>query len=155
MRIIIFTGLLLFCVGCRHGYPVTNQAPFASYMGHDLTLKRATLLLKPSGFIEGTFGPLNMKDTSVTNSSDFRLGYYGSVTAILPAGTVVRLGKIEFAWDEEAGAGSFIASGKTALPGTEHKVTFSYFWGMPDTMNRAPWDDDSVPTNRYAHFEPR
>jgi len=99
-----------------------------------------------------------MQDASFTNSMDFRAGVRRAdirLFATLPSGTVVRLDKIEFAWDEEAGAGSFIVWGKTALPDTGHQVAFTYFWGMPDTMNRAPWDDDSVPTRRYAHFEPR
>jgi len=154
-RIIIFTGLLLLCVGCRHGYPVTNKAPFASYVGHDLTLKRTAVLCKGPWF---EIGPSSMKDASFTNSRDFRAGVRRAdirLVATLPSGTVVRLDKIEFAWDEEAGAGSFVVWGKTLLPDTGHKVTFTYFWGMADTMNRAPWDDDSVPTSRYAHFEPR
>jgi hypothetical protein len=155
MRIIIFTGLLLFCVGCRHGYPITNQAPFASYLGHDLTLKQNTLLMKPSGFFERTFGPLDMEDASITNSVGYLLGYYGYIAAILPPGTVVRLDRIDFAWDEDAWAGSFLAFGKTTLPETERNVTFRYFWGMPDIIGRAPWDDDTVPSKRDAHFEPR
>lgn len=155
MRIIIFTSLLFLCVGCRHGYLVTDQAPFASYVGHDLTLKRSAVLCEGPWF---EIGPPYMHDASFTNSVEFRAGVRRAdirLVATLPSGTVVRLDKVNFAWDEEAGAGSFIAWGKTALPDTRNELGFTYFWGMVDSIDRAPWDDDSVPSHRSAHFEPR
>lgn len=150
MRFIAFTVLLLLCIGCKHGYPLTNQAPFASYLGHDLTLKRTAVLSKGPWF---ELGPPDMKDASFTNSLNFRVGVRrGEVRhiATLPVGTVVHLDKIVFAWDGEAGVGSFLAWGKTAMPGTEDKVKFRYIWGVLDTIDRAPWDSDDVPSERYV-----
>jgi len=72
--------------------------------------------------------------------------------AILPPGTVVRLVGVRRWWDGESGVQHFDARGEVTLPQTGEKVTFVFGWeGLPsDTIQRAPWDDDSVPQKRYV-----
>jgi hypothetical protein len=40
------------------------------------------------------------------------------------------------------------------VPGTNRQTDFEYIWSSPrDTIKRAPWYDDHVPSKRYAGFD--
>jgi hypothetical protein len=43
----------------------------------------------------------------------------------------------------------FDARGETTLPQTGQKVTFMFGWNGP-SIDRAPWDDDNVPQERFV-----
>jgi hypothetical protein len=149
MRKFYLAFILLGCAGCSLSYLATNRAPYAGYVGQDLTLKRATLLWKTR-----LVSRLEMTDTNKQTVKDMSLGGDSRCVAILPPGTIVRLFEIRHDWNSEAGGSSLIACGKTTLIDTGQEVTFQYFWGdggkTDETINRAPWDDDNVPSKRHA-----
>jgi hypothetical protein len=153
MRTPYFIFLLVLCGGCilpGRSYQVVKYEPFSSYMVHDLTIKRTTYLFKER------FMPASMFDVTSPLFDDKRYIQEqmreGKVLAILPPGTVVHLVGVRRWWDGESGVQHFEARGEVTLPQTEEKVTFIFGWeGLPsDSIQRAPWDDDSVPQKRYV-----
>ncbi len=164
MRVFLFSFLLVACVGCQSD-KLTQYQPFAAYVGHDLTIKRATFLWEEPFFVK--FGTLDMTDI---NNPVFRdmtdvgptIFHNGSGVirdpnvkrvAILPSGKIVRVNQVLRLYDSESGGILFEAKGETTLPDTNRKVTFDYIWGGGDSLDQAPWEDDSVPSKRYVGFD--
>jgi len=160
MRALCYPLLFELC-GCvlpGRSYHVTDYEPFSSYMGHDLTIKRATCLIKEHSMAEH-FVPADMLDMTAPS---FDMAFRREIQngrlkplAILPPGTVVRLLKVRRWWNGESGVVHIDARGYTRLPQTSEKVTFEYEWnniaeGNRITINRAPWNDETVPPNRYV-----
>jgi hypothetical protein len=145
---ISLASALLFCAGCEHGYDVTDREPFSHYVRRDLALKRTTFLWKEKGFPHGW---LDMTDIAnpVFQDVDVRRGDVQHV-ATLPSGTIIQLRQVARNWDGEAGVADFVAWGDVTLPHTMKRVEFKYFWGLIDAIDRAPWDDETVPPKRYV-----
>ncbi len=75
----------------------------------------------------------------------------GSVTRrywTLPVGSMIRVHKVQV----EIGDGyqGIIAYGTTKLTDQDKTVPFSYSWGFFEKLERAPWEDSSVPEIRYV-----
>jgi hypothetical protein len=164
MRAFLFICLLAACVGCQSN-KLTQYQPFAAYIGHDLTIKRTTYLWKEPFFVN--FGTLDMTDISNPVFRDMTdvgppIYHNGSMVirsrnvkrvAILPLGTIVQVNQVLRYYDSESGGILFHAQGKAMLPDTNRKVIFDYIWGIGDTIDQAPWDNENVPAKRYVGFD--
>jgi len=51
------------------------------------------------------------------------------------------------------GTVDFYANGEVQHPETGKMVPLRYRWGSFDAIDRAPWEDESVPTNRYVGMD--
>jgi len=148
MRAIILILLLLICGGCQlPSYHLVKYAPFSSYVGHDLTIKRKTCLIKE----ESETPTMYDMTTSMFDTVFARRIQAGTLKplAILPVGAIVHLQKVWSYEDYESGH-KIRAIGEAILPQTGERVTFEYEWGQGDFIGRAPWDDEAVPQGRYV-----
>ena len=66
----------------------------------------------------------------------------------LPIGSIIRVHKVQV----EIGDGyqEIVAYGTAKLPDQEKTVPFTYSWGFSEKLDRAPWEDSSVPESRYV-----
>ena len=166
MRSSVLILLAITITGCHTPWNVTSYEPYSNYVGRTLTLKRHAFLFRDNLGIELSDGSLYVEMASASVGLDkfkrmsisereavlarFRITNEPTHIAELPAGTTLWLRKVTRHKDFECGY-KVEAQGDVSSPNNVQPVRFRYFWGY-GRLDRAPWEDDTVPLDRSAEY---
>ena len=67
----------------------------------------------------------------------------GGLKEALPVGTKLQIRKIERKWGLDSGPQEFEVYGKSPSG-----LSFKYYWGIQNTLHRAPWESMDLPADR-------
>ena len=126
---------------------VGHEQPFAASLGKDLTMKRKAYLFQGEGWSGWDIYVAGPKP-QIRLGSEARKSVYGDLkfNVEVPAGTRLRLKRVlRFMGD---GWTSVQAEGRLFRPDSAEPITFFYDWAYEGVVERAPWEDLSVPAER-------
>ena len=163
---LIFLAITL--TGCHTLRDVTDYEPYSDYVGRTLTLKRHAFLFRNNLGIQLSDGSLEVKmaANSVGRAKFERMSISEREAVLarrrvvtkqpphiaeLPPGTTLWLRKVTRSKDFEGGGYVVEATGTISSPNNVHPIPFRYLWGY-DRLDRAPWEDDTVSSERSAEY---
>ena len=137
-------AVLLTNIACNHD--LSNLPPYSQYVGKTVTLKRDTHLWRPPAFLK----KYTLGDSAHYGDSQ-DVGRLRAGTTLIVRGTV---------YQDGIDATYIFAVGSGVDPASRQSVEFEYVWDYyssdvnepthPGCMNRAPWEDETVPAFRYV-----
>jgi hypothetical protein len=143
LRGILVCLALSLLTSCVSG--VSGRLPYSSYVGKDLTTKRKSFLYATetdTGWFDFYFGPKKRPCLSEYPAAEWQRS---TMLGDVPVGTHLKIKTVKrFRADNNV----VQAEGQIYLPGSAKPTTFFWLWAFDSQVERAPWDDDSVPRIR-------
>lgn len=140
LRAALLAFLCLAAASCASS--LSNLPPYNQFAGRTVTLLEPMALVRQSGYNPYSDIILVRPSELEPLPSDWR------IVGNLPVGTPVTITSVKWIKTDNTG-GWILAVGVVASSGEFAGKKFTYFWG-DETLNRAPWEDRSVPAERDA-----